>query len=128
MEGPNGKGVEYSAWIERYGDLAGPVFLRVTLGDDAFDEDETPLFVVDELLESVSWEIGGQVIETYTGAALKILATYDKRARPSVLGREVVICARAPATRRPRTSHCSPSSTRRSRSASDCAASRPSCP
>ena len=78
--GPVGRSI-----IRRKGDLLGECFLNVTLNsprppDDPYD-----------ILERVEFLIGGSIIESFSGRSLAALATFDLRARASVLGRVVVL-------------------------------------
>jgi len=66
--------------IERCSDLVRDVWYVVTLHDVPDD--------VYGLIESVEFTIGGQVIERYSGFALKMLATFDKKAVASVMSGE----------------------------------------
>jgi hypothetical protein len=70
--------------IPRNGDLMGEVWCHVTMSsvpDDAH---------VFDLIDEVTYEIGGQLIEQYNGAALKMLALFDARARPTIRGNVVI--------------------------------------
>lgn len=71
--------------VSRCGDLMGHIWYEVTLpeplkhANDAFD-----------IIESLKYTIGGQVIEHYSGQALRMLSVFDKHARPSIHNNTVV--------------------------------------
>ena len=75
---------EFEVTVARDGDLMGECFFHVTLDapppDDPF-----------ELIERVEYVIGGSVIESYTGKTLAAIATFDRQARPSVVGNAAVL-------------------------------------
>ena len=77
-------GNKFEVTIARDGDLMGECFFHVTLDSPPPDD---PF----ELIERVEYVIGGSVIESYTGKTLAAVATFDRRARPSVVGNVVVL-------------------------------------
>eukprot|EP00798_Chlamydomonas_sp_ICE-L_P000402 gene402-1798_t len=66
--------------VSRSGDMVGDFFLRFTSSQVYEIDDESLMY---DAIESVEYKIGGEVIERYSGAALRMLATFDPRARPS---------------------------------------------
>ena len=82
--------------ISRNGDLMGDCFLHVTgmpvmpgmPGMPGIQDLEYESIY--DLITSISYEIGGQMIEKYTGQALRMLATFDKKAKASIQGNKVV--------------------------------------
>ena len=73
--------------VPRNADLIGETWCQVTLaepfpmGADPFD-----------LIEEITYEIGGTIIERYCGRALKMLSLFDVRARPSYsINRTVIV-------------------------------------
>ena len=78
------RGNTFEVTVARDGDLMGECFFHVTLDSPPPDD---PF----ELIEHVEYVIGGSVIESYTGKTLAAVATFDRRARPSVVGNVVVL-------------------------------------
>ena len=72
--------------VSRVGDLMGECFFHVELDGPA-----SRLSDPFELLERVEYVIGGAVVESYAGRALAAVATFDRLARPSVVGNVVVL-------------------------------------
>lgn len=59
--------------VPRHADIVGDFFLRFkSVTKSVFDD-----------IMSIEYQIGGQVIERYNGEALRMLSTFDPRARPS---------------------------------------------
>ena len=71
--------------ISRHSDLMGHIWYEITIPEplkqpnDAFD-----------IIEYIEYTIGGQLIESYSGQALRMLAVFDKHARPSICSNTIV--------------------------------------
>ena len=81
-----GAGETVEVTVSRVGDLMGECFFHVELDGPA-----SRLSDPFELLERVEYVIGGAVVESYAGRALAAVATFDRLARPSVVGNVAVL-------------------------------------
>ena len=71
--------------VSRNGDLIGDCYLHITgISKISYKS-------IYDIITSVSFEIGGQIIEDYNGQALRMMATFDKKAIASIQGNVAVV-------------------------------------
>ena len=88
--GPRVAGNVFEWYIAREGDIVGECMLEAeaALRDPGWVK---KLVDFHDAIESVTYTIGGQIVEKYSGQALKALSVFDVRARPSVGPDRVVV-------------------------------------
>jgi hypothetical protein len=69
----------------KHNDFMVDAFFHLTLVDPVDEEDPF------EFLERVDYLFGETIVESYTGRSLSAIATFDRLARPSVVGKAVVL-------------------------------------